>query len=148
MSTPDEMSDAALPILERLRAVLGRLRPGPQEIFDESTLADPKPAVEAALAAALRGDVAHPFPPAEIQGWLLSLAQFQPGVGAPILEPASEVARRMTDAKAAGERVDTAAIQRDVDAAAREGNWQTRRRQLGMDVGRDRNRLLGLLARR
>ena len=144
MTKPDD----AIGVLHRLREVLTRLRPGPQEIFDATALADSRPTVEAALAAALHGDASHPFPPAEIQGWLLSLAQFQPGIGAPILEPASEVARRMTDAKARGERVDTAAIQRAVDAAAREGNWEARRRQHAMDVTRDRNRLLGLLARR
>ena len=48
MTAPE---DQTIAVLRRLQEVLERLRPGPQEIFDESALADPKPAIEAALDA-------------------------------------------------------------------------------------------------
>lgn len=141
------MSSPADPaaVIRRFASLLDRLRPGPNEVFDVGALDDPPEVIEAALAEAVAGDVEHTLAPSQIQGCLAALAQFQPDLGTPILDPPSEVARRMTDTRARGETLDAVAIARAVDEQARSERWFARRAAAGAKVERDRARLLGHL---
>jgi hypothetical protein len=125
--------------------LLAELRLGPDEIRDEAELPHPKPQIEKALLSGLKDPKAHRYSPAQLKSWLVELAQFQPGVGAPICEPASEMARRMTAARSRGERVNTQEIESEVAAAARDGRWAPRRAQFRRAVEQERVRLLGML---
>ena len=134
------------PIVAPFAALVDEVRLGPGEIRDEEQLPHPKPRIIKALLSGLKDPKAHRYSPAQLKGWLVELAQFQPGVGAPICEPASEMARRMTAAKSRRERVDTRELESAVAAAAREGRWGARRRQFRQAVEQDRIRLLGMLS--
>src|SRR5512134_3981032 len=134
------------PILEPLAALLDELRLGPNEIRDEAELPYPKPQILEALLSGLKDPRAHRYSPAQLKGWLVELAQFQPEVGAPIRERASEMARRMTSAASRGEKVSTEELEREVADAAREERWDVRRAQFRQAVEQERTRLLGLLS--
>jgi hypothetical protein len=136
------------PILEPLAALLDELRLGPNEIRDEAELPYPKPQILEALLSGLKDPRAHRYSPAQLKGWLVELAQFQPDVGAPIRERASEMARRMTSAAKRDERVNTEDLEREVSTAAREERWDARRAQFRQAVEQERTRLLGLLSTR
>lgn len=134
------------PVVAPFAALLDELRLGPDEFRDESELPHPKQRLVAALLSGLRDPEAHRYSPAQLRGWLLELAQFQPGVGAPISAPASEMARRMTSAKARGERLNTRELEREVADTAREERWDARRGKFRAAVDQERTRLLGLLS--
>jgi hypothetical protein len=136
------------PIVEPFAALLDELRLGPNEIHDEAELPYPKPQILEALLSGLKDLRAHRYSPAQLKGWLVELAQFQPDVGSPIRERASEMARRMTSATSRGERVDTEDLEREVATAAREERWDARRAQFRAAVEQERIRLLGLLSTR
>jgi len=132
-------------IIGDYRALIERLKLSPDEIHDEKELPHPRQRIiDASLAAySLSGGSSHS--PAELQGWLLTLAQFQPGVGEPIADPAAETARRMS---AAGRTIEAAALQQLADEIAEEGaekGWVLRRANFQAKVERDRNELIGLL---
>ena len=134
------------PIVAPFADLIDAMRLGPAEIRDEAELPHPKEQIMKALLSGLKDPRAHRFSPAQLKGWLVELAQFQPGVGAPISEPASELARRMTAAKARGERVDARELEREVAAAASEERWGARRGQFRHAVEQERTRLLGMLS--
>jgi hypothetical protein len=134
------------PILKPFAALVDELRLGPHEIRDETELPHPKPQILKALLSGLKDPAAHRYSPAQLKGWLALLAQFQPDVGAPICERASEMARRMTTATSRRERVDTEDLEREVATAAREERWDARRAQFRHAVEQERVRLLGLLS--
>lgn len=128
--------------------LIDKLRLAPGEIRDEGELPYPKQDIVDALLAA-RGDVKdHPYSPAQLQGWLLELAQFQAGVGAPICDPAAELARQMTAAKKRHEKVDPEALRTQIEARSEEERWAARRPAFRAKVGEERTRLLGLLKAR
>lgn len=135
------------PIVGPFAALVDELRLGPDEIRDEAELPHPKEQIAEALLSGLRDPKAHRFAPTQLQGWLIALAQFQPGVGAPICEPASEMARRVSALKAQGLKVNTQQVEREVADAARDEQWAQRRGQFRHAVAQDRNRLLGMLPR-
>ena len=132
-------------IISDYRALLDRLTLSPDEIHDEQELPHPRQRIVDSLLSAysLSGGSSHS--PAELQGWMLMLAQFQPGVGEPIRDPAAETARQMTEA---GRVVEAAALQQLADEIAEEGadkGWVIRRAKYQAKVERDRNELIGLL---
>lgn len=144
MSRSESPSDAGA-VVERYRRMLEDLQLGPQEICDETDLPDPKPVIVDALLAAADPASDIDLSPRQVQGWLAALAQFQPGVGAPICDINSEMARRMTDARRRGETPDVAALSRAIEDQAEACSWSTRRRRFAPLVNQDRTRLLGLL---
>lgn len=132
-------------IIDDYRAVFDRLKLSPEEIHDESELPHPRQRIIDALLAAysLSGETHHS--PAQLQGWLLELAQFQPGVGEPIADVAAETARRMT---AGGKTLDATALQQLADEIAEEAaekGWVMRRGRFYAKVAQERDRLIGLL---
>jgi hypothetical protein len=135
------------PIVAPFVALMDALRLGPDEIRDERELPHPKERIVEALLSGLKDPKAHRYAPAQLQGWLIALAQFQPDVGAPICEPASEMARRVSALKARGQRVNTQEVERQVADAARDEEWGRRRGQFRQAVAQDRTRLLGMLPR-
>jgi hypothetical protein len=134
------------PIVGPFAALVDELRLGPNEIRDEAELPHPKAQIVEALLSGLKDPRAHRYSPAQLKGWLVELAQFQPDVGAPICERASEMARRMTSATSRHERVDTQDLERQVATAAREERWDARRAQFRRAVEQERSRLLGMLS--
>jgi hypothetical protein len=134
------------PIVGPFAALVDEMRLGPNEIRDEAELPHPKQEIVEALLSGLKDPRAHRYSPAQLKGWLVELAQFQPDVGAPICEPAAEMARRMTSAKSRRERVDIQDLEREVATAAREERWGARRAQFRQAVEQERTRLLGLLS--
>jgi hypothetical protein len=134
-------------IVEAYATVVDRLRLSPIEIRDEAELPYPKQRIVDALVAAgsLSGGLS--YSPARLQGWLVLLAQFLPGVGEPIGDPAAETARRMTHAREAGDPTDPRELGRQVAEQAAEQGWPIRRRKFLGRVEQDRKRLLGLLRR-
>ena len=147
MPSQNAPSSSAAEVLDRFRQTLDRLRPGPTEVFDELSLADPRAVIVEALAAAWSGNAVVSCSPAEIQGWLAAIAQFQPNVGEPALDRASETARRMADARKRGETVDSASIAAGVAVQADAEQWAARQAHLSATVQRDRAKFLGLLAK-
>lgn len=147
MPSRDSPSSNAAEVLDRFRQTLERLRPGPTEVFDEMALADPRAVIVEALAAAWSGKAVVSCSPAEVQGWLAAIAQFQPNVGEPVLDRASETARRMADARKRGETVDGASIAAGVAAQADAEQWAARQAHLSAAVQGDRTKLLGLLVK-
>jgi hypothetical protein len=139
---PAEPDDA----IDRLRLLLERLALSPREIRDEAELPMAKPELEAALVAAAGPDGACRWSPWQIRGWLVALAQFQPGIGPPIGDPAAEMARRISRAKARDEPVDTGAIAREIEATAAEQGWMLRRARWQVRVDAERRRMLDLLS--
>lgn len=135
------------PIVGPFAALVDALRLGPDEIRDEAELPHPKEQIADALLSGLKEPKVHRYAPTQLQGWLIALAQFQPGVGAPICEPASEMARRVSALRARGQRVNPQEVEREVADAAREEQWAQRRGQFRQAVSQDRNRLLGMLPR-
>jgi hypothetical protein len=133
------------PIVAPFAALVDEVRLGPDEIRDEAELPHSKQRIVEALLSGLKDPKAHRYSPAQLKGWLVELAQFQPGVGAPICEPSSEMARRMTAAKSRRERVNTQQLESEVATAAREGRWGARRAQFRQAVEQERVRLLGML---
>lgn len=132
-------------IIGDYRTLVDRLKLSPEEIHDELELPHPKRAIIDALLAAYSLSGESSYSPAQLQGWLVMLAQFQPGVGEPIADPAAETARRMT---AAGKTVEAAALQQLADEIAEEGadqHWVLRRAKFQVEVDRQRSELLGLL---
>ena len=132
-------------VIEAYRALIEGLKLSPEEVRDEKELPHPKQRIIDALLAAysLSGHGFHS--PALLQGWLLELAQFQPGVGDPIRDPAAETARRMT---AGGKTVAGAELQklaRDIAEEGAEQGWVLRHAKFHGKVDRERNRLMGLL---
>ncbi len=127
------------------RALADRLKLSPEEIHDEQELPHPKQTIIDALLAAysLSGKSSHS--PVRLQGWLVELAQFQPGVGEPIRDPAAETARRMTAAAKAGAGADPQTIASEVAEESTEQGWVARRATLQGKVDKERNRLIGLL---
>ncbi len=146
MSRADD--DEIKEILTAYGRLLAALKLGPLEVRDESELPYPKQRIAEALLGAWRRHEAHGFSPAEIQGWLIALAQFQPDVGTPICEIASDLARKVTEAREAGRAIDTLALSQGSEAEAREGAWDRRRAHFLPIVNRERTRLLGLLLAR
>jgi hypothetical protein len=145
--TPARQNGSSIePVVAPFASLLKELRLGPNEIRDEADLPHPKQRLVEALLSGLKDPEAHPYSPAQLRGWLLELAQFQPGVGAPISAPASEMARRMTAAKARGERLDTRELEREVADTARQERWDARRGKFRAAVDQERTRLLGLLS--
>jgi hypothetical protein len=134
------------PIVGPFAALLDKLRLGPNEIRDEAELPHPKPQILKALLSGLKDPKAHRYSPAQLKGWLALLAQFQPDVGSPICERASEMARRMTSATSRGESVNTQELEQEVATAAREERWDARRAQFRHAVEQERTRLLGFLS--
>ena len=134
------------PIVEPFAALVDELRLGPNEIHDEAELPHPKPHIVEALLSGLKDPRAPRYSPAQLKGWLVELAQFQPDVGAPIRERASEMARRMTSATSRHERLNTQDLEREIAIAAREERWDARRAQFRAAVEQERSRLLGLLS--
>ena len=134
------------PIIGPFAALVDELRLGPDEIRDEAELPHPKPQIVKALLSGLKDPRAHRYSPAQLQGWLALLAQFQPDVGAPICERASEMARRMTLATSRRERIDTRELEREIATAAQEERWDARRAQFRAAVEQERVRLLNLLS--
>jgi len=130
-------------IIEAYAAYVDELKLGPSEIRDESELPYPKKKIADALTAAYAISSALSYPPVRIRGWLLLLAQFQSGVGAPIRDPAAEVARRMTNPS--GERSDPDALSRQVAEESADEGWSVRRVKFEGKVNQERTRLLGLL---
>lgn len=135
-----------------LEAVIGpfarltdRLQLAPREIRDEADLPFPKQEIAEAILQARVSDRPHSYSPAQLEGWLAELAQFQPGVGAPICDPPAEIARRMTAARTRKEKIDTLRLQRTVEDESEEQGWNARRLQFRAQVDRDRARLLGML---
>lgn len=133
------------PIVAPFAALVDEVRLGPDEIRDEAELPHPKQQIVEALLSGLKDPGVHRYSPAQLKGWLVELAQFQPGVGAPILDASSEMARRMTAAKSRRERVDTQQLESAVATAAREERWGARRAQFRQAVEQERIRLLGML---
>ncbi len=132
-------------IIGEYRAVVEEWQLSPDEIRDEKDLPHPRQRIIDALLAAysLSGKTSHS--PARLQGWMLTLAQFQPGVGEPIRDPAAETARRMA---AGGRTAEAAALQRLADEIADEGieqGWSDRRARFQSKVAKERDRLIGLL---
>ncbi len=148
MTETDATDDGAgiEPIVAPFAALVDEVRLGPGEIRDEEELPHPKPRIVEALLSGLKDPKTHRYSPAQLKGWLVELAQFQPGVGAPICEPASELARRMTAAKSRRERVNTQELESEVATAAREERWDQRRAQFRRAVEQERARLLGMLS--
>lgn len=132
-------------IIDAYGTFVDRLRLSPLEVHDEAELPHPKQRIVDALAAAwsLSGDLS--YSPARVRGWLLLLAQFQPGVGEPIGDPAAETARRMTRAKETGEAVDPLELGRQVAEQGIEQAWSIRRQKFRGRIVQERTRLLGLL---
>jgi hypothetical protein len=126
-------------------ALIEGLKLSPEEIRDEQDLSHPKQAIIDALLAAysLSGRSSHS--PSRLQGWLLTLAQFQPGVGEPIRDPAAEIARRMTAAAKTDAGADPQRIASEVAEESAEQGWAVRRARLQGKVDKERNRLIGLL---
>lgn len=135
-------AEGAAAIIANYRALLDRLRLSPREIHDESELPDSKTRIAEALLAAYFGEAAHPYAPAELRGWLLTLAQFQPGVEAPIRDAAAEAARRVARARSRGERFETAALTQAIAEESRKQRWDARRARLMAKVEQERARLL------
>ena len=132
-------------IIDAFGAFVDRLRLGPTEVRDEAELPHPKQRIVDALVAAWSLNGGLSYAPARVQGWLLLLAQFQPGVGEPIRDPAAETARRMTRAKETGDPTDPPALGREVAEQAIEQAWSTRRQKFQGRVEQERARLLRLL---
>lgn len=132
-------------IIGDYRALVERLMLSPEEIHDEKELPHPKQTIIDALLAAysLSGKSSHS--PARLQGWLVELAQFQPGVGEPIRDPAAETARRMTAARKTGGGVDPQRIASEVAGESTHQGWVVRRARIQGKVDKERNRLIGLL---
>ena len=126
-------------------ALMEELKLSPREIRDETDLPHPRQTIIDALleAYSLSGRSSHS--PSRLQGWLLTLAQFQPGVGEPIRDPAAETARRMTAAAKAGQGTDPQRIASEVAEESTEQGWAVRRARLQGKVDKERNRLIGLL---
>jgi len=132
-------------IIDAYGTFVDRLRLSPVEIHDEVELPHPKQRIVDALAAAWSLSGGLSYAPARVHGWLLLLAQFQPGVGEPIGDPAAETARRMTGGRETGERVDPLELGRQVAEQAIEQAWSTRREKFRGRVEQERARLLGLI---
>lgn len=140
--TPGTDEPTADTLIDGFGALVGRLQLSPEEIHDEAELPFPKQAIVDALLAAysLSGRSAHS--PAQLQGWLLTLAQFQPGVGDPIRDPAAETARRMTAAHETHSGADPRKLAEDVAEEAAEKRWVIRRARYMGKVDQDRSRLI------
>jgi len=132
-------------IIDAYGTLVDRLRLSPIEIHDEAELPHPKQRIVDALVAAWSLSGGLSYAPARVQGWLLLLAQFQPGVGEPIRDPAAETARRMSHAKETGEPSDPRELGRQVAEQAVEQAWSTRRQKFQGRVEQEGARLLGLL---
>jgi hypothetical protein len=132
-------------IIDAYGTFVDRLRLSPMEVRDEAELPYPKQRIINALAAAWSLSGGLSYAPARVHGWLLLLAQFQPGVGEPIGDPAAETARRMTGGRETGERVDPLELGRQVAEQAIEQAWLTRGQKFRGRVEQERARLLGLL---
>lgn len=132
-------------IIDAYAAYVDALELSPAEIRDESELPHPKEKIVDVLTAAGSLSSELSYAPVKIRGWLLLLAQFQPGVGEPILDPAAEVARRMTSAGNRGERIDPSALAQQVAEESGDAGWSIRRTKFAGRVDQDRARLLGLL---
>lgn len=132
-------------IIGDYQALVDRLKLSPEEIRDEQELPHPRQQIIDALLAAYSLSGASSYSPAQLQGWLLTLAQFQPGVGEPIRDPAAETARRM----AAGGKMATGAelqkLARDIAEESADQHWVLRRAKFQVQVDRQRSELLGLL---
>jgi hypothetical protein len=144
-TNPDDKTPDDKTIVEAYASLVDRLRLSPIEIRDEAELPYPKQRIVDALTAAcsLSGDLS--YSPARLRGWLVLLAQFQPGVGEPIGDPAAETARRMTQAREADDPTDPRELGRQVTEQAAEQGWSTRRQKFLGRVEQERKRLLGLL---
>ena len=116
------------PIVALFADLVDEMRLGPAEIRDEAELPHPKEQIMKALLSGLKDPRAHRFSPAQLKGWLV------------------ELARRMTAAKARGERVDARELEREVATAASEERWGARRGQFRHAVEQERTRLLGMLS--
>lgn len=132
-------------IIDAYGTLVDRLRLSPIEIHDEAELPHPKQRIVDALTAAWSMGGGLSYAPARLQGWLLLLAQFQPGVGEPIRDPAAETARRMTRAKETGEPAGPLELGQQVAEQAIEQAWSTRRQKFRGRIEQERARLLGLL---
>lgn len=132
-------------IIGDYRALVDRLKLSPEEVHDEQELPYPKQTIIDALLAAysLSGKSSHS--PARLQGWLVELAQFLPGVGEPVRDPAAETARRMTTAAKTGAGADPQTIANEVAEESIEQGWVVRRARLQVNVDKERSRLIGLL---
>lgn len=133
------------PVIDDFAALAERLKLSPEEIRDERELPHPKQRIIDALLAAysLSGGTSHS--PSRLQGWLLTLAQFQPGVGDPICDPAAETARRMVAAHERASEADLQKLSRDIAEEAADKGWVARRAKFQVSVDRDRSKFLGLL---
>lgn len=132
-------------IIGDYRALVDRLKLSPEEVHDEQELPYPKQTIIDALLAAysLSGKSSHS--PARLQGWLVELAQFLPGVGEPVRDPAAETARRMTTAAKTGAGADPQTIANEVAEESIEQGWVVRRARFQVNVDKERSRLIGLL---
>jgi hypothetical protein len=144
-ATPSAPVSESKAIIDAYGKLVDRLRLSPIEIRDEAELPHPKQRIVDALAAAWSLSGGLSYAPARVQGWLLLLAQFQPGVGEPIRDPAAETARRMARAKETGERTDPLELGQQVAEQAIEQAWSKRRQRFRGRVEQERARLLGLL---
>ena len=133
------------PIIESYRTFIEALSLAPTEIRDESELPYPKQKIEDALMDAYALSGGHHYAPANIQSWLLLLAQFHSGVGEPIRDPAAETARRMTRFREEGNDTPPEEISKQVAKEGSRQDWMVRRMQFQSKVDRDRSRLLNLL---
>ncbi len=140
--TPGTDEPTADTLIDGFGALVGRLRLSPEEIHDEAELPFPKQAIVDALleAYSLSGRSSHS--PAQLQGWLLTLAQFQPGVGDPIRDPAAETARRMVAASESRSGADPRKLADDVAEEAAEKGWVIRGAKFKSKVDQDRSRLI------
>ena len=132
-------------IIDAYGTFVDRLRLSPAEIHDEAELPHPKQRIVDALAAAWSLSGGLSYAPARVQGWLLLLAQFQPGVGSPIGDPAAETARRMTAARETGKPANPLELGRQVAEHAIEQTWAIRRQKIRGRVEQERAHLIGLL---
>jgi hypothetical protein len=132
-------------IIGDYRALIEDLKLSPQEIHDESELPHARQRIIDALVEAysLSGKSFHS--PARLQGWLLTLAQFQPDVGEPIRDPAAETARRMAAAGHALSGAEAQKLAADIAEESVERHWAIRRARLQPKVAKERDRLIGLL---
>lgn len=134
-----------VPIIRSFVAVVDELQLAPDEIRDVSALSHPKEEIADALVKALSELDAPEYSPAHLRGWLAALAQFQPDLGPPVCDPAAELARRMSAAKKRHQKVDAAALQKDIEVQAHEQRWADRRVALSPHVRQERDHYLKLL---
>ncbi|MCP5365226.1 MAG: hypothetical protein H6905_08380 [Hyphomicrobiales bacterium] len=143
--TDDTTLREAIEIADAYLDALADLRLSPLEVRDEKDLPFPKPEIQDALLTliAYGGHARHSV--ANIEAWLVELAQFQPDVGEPVCDVAAEIARRISDAVESRSPIDAAALTQEIELECLQKQWIPRGARFRLTVEQDRSILLGYL---